>query len=739
MTAMDRRDFMRLTTSAAGALVVEVTLPIGAVAAPAAAPSLVANAYLTIERTGKVTFVLDRAEMGQGVHTSLPMILCEELELAPEALTIIQAPADRRYANPMVAGLQITGGSTSVAVAYDVLRHAGAVVRELMLAAAAVELAVPKGQLTAKDGTVVHSATGRKRSYGELVPVALTLEPPSEPPLKDPKSFALIGKSRRRLDGRAKVTGTAGFGIDVQVPGLLNAYVLRAPTLAGTLLTVDTGDAVKAPGVVKIVPLRHGVAIVAKHFYQARAAATHLRATWSKGPLAGQSHGALVAELAAKSQALADSHADGGAFAAVLRQGGQVVQANYQTPFLAHAPMEPVNCTAHVEGDRVTVWAPTQSPGLAQMAAHQASGADLDDITIHTTFLGGGFGRRLHQDFVYEAVLIAKAVEHPVKVIWSREDDIRHDFYRPATAHSLRAALARDGRPLALVHGISSPSLEAAVVPTWVPAVLPEGLPDFVKNAGAAAAHLAIPLLGRDPFASEGARELPYDVGDHWVGYAPPTGDWQIPLGFWRSVGHSHTTFAVESFIDELAHAAQSDPLLYRRRLLAHKPDELRLLELLAEKSGWRSGEPPPRPLGRGLALHRCFGTLAGEVVFVRADAARRQLVIERVVAVIDVGLAINPSHVEAQVMSSIIFALSAALYGEVTIEQGAVQQSNFHDYPIARLPEVPRIEVHILSSHKPPSGAGEPAVPPLAPALANAIFAATGRRLRSLPLRPWG
>jgi len=703
-TQVTRRAFLETAGAAGAGLVISFYLPSGPRFRSSAAGPFAPNAWLRIGADDSVLVIVDRSEMGQGVTTALPMLLAEELEADWSRIKIEFAPADKAYTNPMF-GMQGTGGSTSVRAAYTPLRKAGAAARELLVAAAAQTWGVEQAECRAERGAVVHAPTKRRLTYGKLVAKAATLAAPPAVPLKDPKDWKILGTRVRRLDTPPKVDGSAQFGIDVKVPGMLVAVIARSPVFGGKVKSVDAVKAKAVPGVRQVVQISSGVAVVADGYWPAKKGRDALAVTWDDGPTASVSS-ATIAQLfgqrAEQPGAVArhDGDPDG-----TLGSAPAKVDAVYDLPFLAHATMEPMNCTAHVRADGVDIWAPTQFQTGAQGLGAKMGGVTPDKVKVHTTYLGGGFGRRFELDFIQEALETSKAVGAPVKVIWSREDDIRNAQYRPANHHRLRAGLDASGQPVAWTHRIVAPSIMARV------------FPDTIKN-------------GLDEEAVEGGVGMPYTISNVHVDYLLT--DTGIPVGFWRSVNNSYNAFAVESFIDELAHVAKKDPYEYRRDLLSKAPRHLGALNLAASKAGW--GTAPPAGRARGIAVYKAFESYVAEVaeVSVASDGAVK---VHRVVCAVDCGPVVNPSIVEAQMESAIVFGLTAALYGEIAIEGGRVKQSNFHDYPMLRLAEMPKIEVYIVPSTDAQGGVGEPGTPPIAPAVCNAIFAATGKRIRKLPI----
>jgi CO/xanthine dehydrogenase Mo-binding subunit len=603
----------------------------------------------------------------------------------------------------------------------------------MLVSAAALTWGVPESECVTEPGQVVHRATGRRLPYGRLAARAARLPVPTRVTLKAPREFRIIGTRVPRLDSRAKVDGSGVFGLDVTLPGLLVATVARCPVFGGRLVRFDAVAAKAVPGVRHVVPIDSGVAVVADGFWPATRGRDALQAQWDEAPrTAVSSAGIRAAYLDALQSATGEpALARGGDAAAALRTAARSLEARFEFPFLAHATMEPMNCTAWVRADGCDIWAPTQNQAGARQVGVDITGLPFGAVRVHTTLLGGGFGRRAEVDFVAEAVQISKAVAAPVKVVWTREDDMQHDTYRPATSSVVRVGLDARGLPVAWTHRIAGPSIRSRIIRPFARMVLPEWVSGGMRDlAGGVVAHLAGLVVDRS--ATEGADDIPYAIPHVRVEYVPYEPG--IPVGFWRSVGHSHNAFVVESVLDEIAAAGLQDPCALRRRLLADRPRHLRVLDLAAGAAGW--GTPLRDGLGRGIALHESFGSYVAQVaeVSVAGDGAVR---VHRVVCAIDCGTVVNPGIVEGQMESGIVFGLTAALKGEITIEGGRVPQSNFHDYPVLRIDEMPRIEVHIVPSTEAPGGVGEPATPPIAPAVANAIFAATGTRVRRLPIRP--
>jgi len=710
-----RREFVE--TSAG--LVIAFHLPARRAAAPDPADAGFApNAWLQIGTDGIVTLTVDKSEMGQGSQTGLAMMLAEELDA--DWATVRLGPVPE---NPAGWSRRMsTGGSTAIRTSWEPLRKAGAVAREMLISAAAATWGVERATCHAEQGAVIHTPTKRRLPYGKLAARAAQLPHPeaADVPLKDPKDFRLLGTRTPRLDTPAKVDGSAVFGIDVTVPGMLIASIERCPVFGGMLKRYDSAKAEALPGVRAVVALEPsawtgrvgawaagcaaGVAVVADTYWHAVQGRRALDIEWDEGEAAALGSDGIRAEFARLAeQAGVEARKDGDA-AGALAGAAKRVEAVYEVPFLHHATMEPMNCTAHVRADGCDVWAPTQNQTRAQEVAAELTGLSKQRVRVHTTFLGGGFGRRLEPDFVSEAVRVSQAVGAPVKVIWSREDDVQHGFYRPATYNTFAAGLDAAGTPVAWTHRIVAPPILLKFGP------LDKGI-DRTLIDGAANLPYAIPNVVVDQVA---------------VDLLP------IPRGFWRSVGISQNAFVTECFFDEVAVAAGKDPYELRRALLADKPRHLRTLELAAEQAGW--GTPLPAGRGRGIALAEWAPTTCAQVaeVSVTPDGNVR---VHRVVCAVDCGPTVNVGQIEAQLQGGIVYGLTAALYGEITIERGRVKQSNFTDYPMLRLSEMPVVEVHVVPSSDKQGGIGEPSVGPIAPAVCNAIFAATGKRVRKLPI----
>ena len=710
-TDPSRRDFLSTTAAVGGGLILALTLPgtAGKFSA-AAASSLPAsgsgksgaqlNAWLKISSDNSITIIVDRSEMGQGVYTALPMLLAEELDIDLNEIQIEAAPVGDAYVNPGNGG-QVTGTSNSVQDAWDKLRMAGATARTMLIFAAARRWRVDPSQCHAANGTVVN-AQGKVLSYGELADTAAKLPLPTNVKLKSNADFRIIGKSRPRIDTPGKVDGSAEFGLDVKLPGMLHAALAQSPVLGGKLKSIDSETAEKMPGVRKVLVTAGGVVVVADHFWQALKARKALRITWDPGDNARLDNAAIrtLLETTAAAGAGLAARTDGDVSAA-LESAKQRLSAAYYVPLLAHATMEPMNCTADVKAGGCDLYVGTQVQQVAQTTAATAAGLSPAQVRVHTTLIGGGFGRRLDIDFIPAAVEASKALGVPVKVIWTREDDMTHDTYRPPAYEEVSGGLDASGKLIAWKLHITSPSITARMFP---------------------------PVKGVDDSVIEAAVNNLYDVPNLAVSYSRQ--EIGIDVGYMRSVSHAPNCFVIESFMDELAAAAGKNPYDFRLQHLAKKPRQRRVLNLAAERAGWGK-----TPAGRhqGIALMEGYTTHLAQVAEISIVGG--ELKVHKIVCVVDCGQMVNPRIVESQIESGIVFGLSAALWGEVTIEAGRVQQTNFNDYRVLRSNEVPELDVHLVQSDEAPGGIGEAAVPLVAPALCNAIFAATGKRLRSLPI----
>jgi isoquinoline 1-oxidoreductase beta subunit len=713
-TSVTRRQFVVSSASAAGGLAISVAFAgladaasIGAQAWGADITPNEINAFLAINPDGSILIRSPHNEMGQGAITALPMIVAEELECDWSKVKVEYASSARNLRDHNVYGDMVTAGSRGVRTTWQMLLQAGASARVRLIAAAAQRWNVPEAECEAANSKVLHKMSGRSLDYGTLAAEAGKIKLAKEPVIRTPDQFKLIGKRLPRLDTPLKINGSAKFAIDTQIPGMVYAAISACPVFGGKLKSVDEAPATGRRGVQQVVKLDNAVAVVADRFWRAKEALALLKPEWETGE-AGKTDSAQFAKLYRDTldgpmvSARNDGDVDD-----VFAKGGKIVEALYEAPHLAHATMEPLNATVHLQADKLEVWLGTQAPMGSIRQAAAASGLRPEQIAIHNCFLGGGFGRRTANDEMRQAILIAKQVGKPVKLVWTREEDMTQDRYRPQATVRMKAALDADGMPVAFDAKIAVGSILRSV-----------GM-SKVEN-------------GVEAQAVEGFANTNYKIPNLRVGCMLK--NTHVPVMFWRSVGSSQNAFFMESYIDELAHAAGQDPYKFRRLLLAHRPDFLGVLDKVAEKSDW--GKPLPAGRGRGIAVHESFGSIVGQVAEVTVSQ-KGEVRVDRVVAAVDCGHVVNPGIVEAQIESGVIYGLSAALYGEITIKDGRVEQGNFHDYQVVRLADTPKIEVYLaLSDGKKWGGIGEPGTPPTAPAVANAVFAATGQRVRSLPLK---
>jgi isoquinoline 1-oxidoreductase subunit beta len=702
--SLSRRTFLKTATAAGGGFMIGAYLPLRG-AALNAAGTFDPNIWIRINADDSVRIMLTMLEMGQGVMTSMPMLVAEELDFDWKKIKTEWAGADPRYGNPNFGGQQLTAGSNSVRGMWKTLRESGAAARMMLVTAAAQTWGVPENSCTTDNGFVIHQASGRKVNYGALVDKAAALPIPKTVALKDPKTFKVLGQSLPRLDIPEKVNGTAGFGIDVKLPGLLTARVVRCPVFGGKVASFNADKAKAVPGVKNVVQISTGIAVVADNYWSASKGAQALEITWDEGTLAKLTSAEILkkqVDLARQPGKVARN--DGNAEAAL--KAGNGFERTFEAPFLAHATMEPMNCTADVRADRCDIYVPTQGQTASQQAAMAASGLPADKVKVHVTYMGGGFGRRGEGDFVTDAVETSKAIGKPVKVVWSREDDMQHDYYRPVSYARMWGAVDASGKPTVFMQRMVQQSL--------------------MKRIG------GLPPNGVDFISVDGSANLPYSIPNIRVEYIEH--DPGIPFGFWRSVGASFQGFVVEAFIDELAAAAKKDPFEFRRDLLGKSPRHKAALELAAEKAGW--GKPLPQGRARGIAVMDAFGSILSQVTEVSVDA-RGNVKVHRVVCTVDTGWVINPDTIKAQMEGGIVYGLTAALKGEITIQNGRVVQKHFGDYQVLRHNEMPEIEVYIVPSTETPGGIGEPSTALAAGSLVNAIAAATGKRIYKLPIKP--
>ncbi len=711
MTKVSRRRFLQSSAALAGGLVIPFWLPGGngrhALAQAPKAPAVPPNAFLRIGKDGSVTVMIKHLEFGQGVTTSLPMILCEELECDWTKVRYELAPAAPAYAHTAF-GMQMTGGSSSVWNSFDQLRTVGAQARTMLIQAAADQWKVKPADVRAEKGLLIGPGS-RRMPFGQVAEAAGRLPVPEKVALKDPKDFKLIGQPTRRIDSAEKVEGKARFGLDVKMKGLLTAVVAHPPVFGARSKTFNTEKVKGIPGVTHVVELsgRRGVAVVGSHFWAAKKGRDALEVEWDLGPNAALSTPELVQRFSelARTPGKVARKADN---AEAIKGAAKTIVAEYQVPFLAHAPMEPLNCTVDVRADSAELWVGSQFQTVDQGAAARTLGLKPEQVKVNTMLAGGGFGRRANpaSDYVVEACEIAQAVKVPVKVVWTREDDIRGGYYRPMYVHRVEVGLDSQGKVVGWNHAIVGPSIVAGTA--FEPMLVKDGV---------------------DGTSTEGVADTPYDLPNLQV--MLHTVDVGVPVLWWRSVGNSHTAFVMETMIDDVAAASGKDPLQLRRELLAKNPRVLKALELAAAKSGWGSALPKGR--ARGIAVHESFGSVCAQVAEV--SLAGNDVRVHKVTAAFDCGLVVNPLTVEAQVQSAVAFGMSAALHGKITFKDGKVEQSNFHDYRVLRMNEMPIVEVHLVTGGEKPTGVGEPGTPPVAPAIANALFALTGKRARALPL----
>ncbi|HEV8722432.1 MAG TPA: xanthine dehydrogenase family protein molybdopterin-binding subunit [Candidatus Binatia bacterium] len=707
---LERRKFLKFSLAAGGGLLIGFYLPgksKQALAQERLANVFMPNAFVRIGSDERVTVIVNHSEMGQGVYTALPMLLAEELDADWNKVGFEPAPVDPKYNHP-VFGMQVTGGSSSVWSAFEQFRQAGAAARAMLIAAAAQRWGVDPATLRTQSGAVL-DRNNRKLTYGQLAEAAAKMTPPTEVALKDPKTFKLIGKPVKRLDTAEKVNGKAVFGIDVKLPQMATAVVARAPIFGAKMKSFDDSRARSMPGVRKIVSVPSGVAVIADTFWQAKMARDALRIDWDEGAMRAFSTNQMIQQFRDQATSSGKSVRREGDPDAAFAKAARKIEAVYEVPYLAHAMMEPLNCAVDLRADSCELWTGTQFQTVDRANAAKIAGLPNEKVQIHTTFLGGGFGRRAtpQSDFVVEAVHVAKAAGVPVKVVWTREDDMQGGWYRPAFLHAIAGSVDASGNPVSWRSRLVGQSIFAG---TQFESMMKE--------------------KGYDPASVEGADDLPYAIPNLAIEYHQTEVD--VPVQWWRSVGHSHTGFATECFVDELAALAHKDPYQFRRTLLLKHPRHLRVLDLAAQKAGW--GKPLPKGRGRGIAVHASFESYNAQVAEVSVSDGKVQ--VHRIASVIDCGRYVNPDIIAAQLEGGAIFGASAALFQELTFENGRLQQTNFHTFPMMRMNECPKIATHIVESNEKSGGIGEPGVPCAAPAIANAVFAATGKRIRKLPIR---
>ena len=691
--------------------------------------NFVPNVWIQIDQRGLVTIRVNHTEMGQGIATALPMIVAEELDADWSTVRAEIAPAESAYKNPAFNS-QMTAASTSVRTSWDILRHAGATAREMLVEAAARIWNVPPDECRAANGAVHHDISKQTILYGDIVKKTSQFSEPKQVRLKAPSEFKIVGQALHRLDVEEKTLGRAIFGMDVQLPGLLTAAVVHPPVWGGKVARVESEKTREMPGVRHVVNFENFVAVVADSFWQAQNAAEALKVEWDLPTDRNFDDDILNrrwSELSIENGKTISSRGD---TAKALANAHRTFEAAYELPFQAHATPEPMNCTAHVQKNKCEIWAPTQNQDATQEIAARITGLSYSDVTVNTTFVGGGFGRRVVVDYVAQAVKISKAVNAPVKVIWTREQDMRNDFYRPATYNAVKAGLDSQGRPIAWSHRIVGPDHMAHMIPRILPSMLPYWVPRTARNVGSSLAGAVAARMVPGKKISEGASPLSYNIDNVLVDYVKD--DPGVPIGFWRSVGHSHNAFVVECFMDEIAHAAGRDPIEMRLELLADNPRFQNVINLAAEKSDW--GNPLPAGRFRGVAAHDFHDTLLCCVAEISVDS-QGQIKVHRTFMAVDCGTVINPKIVRAQISGGIAFGLTATLKSSITLKKGRVEQGNFDDFSLLRMDEMPLVDVHLVPSDESPTGIGESAVPLIGPAVANAVFAATGKRIRKLPI----
>ena len=712
---IERRDFLKISVAASGGLLIGLQFPgISATASAQSSSALggstnsfMPNAFVRIGTDERVTVIVNHSEMGQGVYTSLPMLLADELDADWTKVGLEPAPVDPKYNHPAF-GIQMTGGSSSVYSGLQQFREAGAAARAMLIAAAAQQWNVSATDCRTESGAVLNGS--RRLTYGQLASAAAKLTPPEHVQLKDPKDFRLIGKPIKRLDTPEKLNGGAVFGIDVKLPGMLTAVIARPPIFGATMKSVDDTRARSMPGVKKIVAIPAGVAVIADTFWQAKTARDALRLEWDEGSMQNFSTSEMMHQFRERAKSPGTSVRKDGDAEGALARAAKKVEAVYEVPYLSHLMMEPLNCAVDLRADSCEVWTGSQFQTIDRANAAKIAGLPPEKVQLHTTFLGGGFGRRANpqSDFVVEAVYVAKAAGAPVKIIWTREDDMQGGWYRPAFLHAIEGGLDASGNAV-----------------SWRSRLVGQSI-----MAGTPFAAAMMKGKGYDPASVEGVDDLPYEIPNLTV--ESHQAEIGVPVQWLRSVGHSHTAFATECFMDELAGAAGKDPYQFRRALLQKHPRHLGVLDLVAQKAGW--DKPLPKGMGRGIAVHFAFESYSAHVAEVSVEDGNVR--VHRMVCAIDCGQYVNPGIIAAQTEGGAIFGASAALYQELTFEKGRLQQTNFNSFPVMRMNECPQIETYIVDNHEKSGGIGEPGVPCAAPAIANAIFAVTGKRIRKLPIR---
>ena len=706
---INRRDFIKTISTAGAGLTLGFYLPFKdrlRAEVSRFTVDFVPNIWVNEKPTSQVTLTVSESEMGQGVWTSLPMIIAEEMELDWTKVKVVQAPVDENYFGRFDMG---TGGSSSIRTSWDKMRKAGAVAKDMLHEAATIEWSVSKADCFAENGFIVHRLTGEKINYGDLAHKASMLDVPKSVQLKNPDTFRIIGTDILRTDAPLKVNGTAQYAMDVNLPDMMYAFVERCPYFGGKLKTVDDRDSKKVKGVLDIIEIENGFAVVGTSTWAALQGRKKLKITWDKGSNKYPDSKSISEFFKKRSRKRGAKGRNEGNVKKALKDADRVIEAAYEVPFQAHATMEPMNCVVDYQSDQCQVWAPTQSPKDAKKRVREMTGLSDEKVIIHVPFLGGGFGRRAFNDFIEEGVEVSMKLKKPVKLIWTREDDMQHDYYRPASRHVLKAGLMDNGETIAWFHSVVAPSIFFGQMFKY-----------------------PVPFKDKlDVVALAGAKEVAYGIPNIRVEYTSANTD--IPVGWWRSVYDSQNAYANECFIDELANSLKIDPVDYRLRLLKQSPRHTAVLKQAAQESDW--GKPLKNNHYQGVSCHASFGTYVAQIAEVSVNN-EGSVHVHRVVCAVDCGQAVSPITIKAQMEGSIVYGLSATLNGEITIENGAVKQSNFHDFQVLRMDQMPTIDVHIIKSSEPPSGIGEPGLPPIAPAVANAVFSATGKRIRKLPIK---
>ncbi len=702
---VDRRDFIKVISTAGSGLVLGLYLPSTnkLIGKPVATTLFEPNVWITVQPDNLVKILVAKSEMGQGVLTSLPMIIAEEMDLDFSKVVIEKAPANKKK-----YGWQMTGGSNSVSGGYKKLRKAGATAREMLVMAASDEWGVSTSECKTQNGIVINKRTGKELSYGDLAEKASQQKVPKKPVLKDKKDFSIIGQNIKRTDTFSKVNGTAQFGMDVQLEGMVYATVIHSPVFGGKLKSYNKASVSDISDIIKIFEIESGLAIVTKNTWAGLKASKQIKIKWDEGDAAGLDDEKIRKDLIEASKEKGSVVRKEGNVKNALKSSNNIIKALYESPLQAHATMEPMNCTAYVQRDKCEVWAGTQDPNGARKIATKITGLSKKQVEVNVTFLGGGFGRRAFNDYVSEAVEISNEMKKPVKMIWSREEDMQHDYYRPSSVHVMVGAFDQNNNITTFKHRIVAPSILFTQIVK---------MPFHFKEKA-------------DIIAVEGAKHLPYEIPNMQVDYQMT--ETPIPLGWWRSVYNSQNAFATECFMDELAEKAGKDPVQFRLDLLPNSSRDVGVIKMVVEKSGWYDFQNGSTY--QGISCHKSFGTWVAQVA--RVSIENKKVKVHEVFAAVDCGTVINPAIVKAQISSAIIFGLSATLKSKITMKNGRVTQSNFDDFEVLRMNESPKIHVYLAENDKAPKGVGEPGLPPIAPAVVNAVYAATGNRIRNLPIQ---